>query len=111
MTTLESSKTPLEDLDRISPHQPPSRKMYRKGYEDFFEQMPIMFKLERFLQQKIKMSRELMQSLAREIIKDGWTSEIEVSENEFKRTIVGMEPPKVINVETPSVEGEILKEG
>lgn len=112
MTTLVASKEAEQDLLLISPsHIDPNRTTYREGYESFFESMPVMNQHDRFLEQKAGLSKAIMQSLAERIVQDGWLAEKAQSHGNFSRTIVGMEAPAVRDIETPSVEGKLIKEG
>lgn len=109
---LVASMTPIEDLELIAaPGQPESKRRYREGYENFFNEMPVLALNDKLMVPKEHLSKEIMQTLAQQIRHDDWLKTNYPGDGAFARTIIALEHPEVITVETPSVEGEFFREG
>lgn len=104
MNTLSASAHPRADIESVSyKGQDPKRRMYREGYERYFNEMPVLTNDDPMLSHKSLLSRVVMQELAHKIKPASWLYVNTPGPNEFARTIVGME--------SPSMQGDKLKEG
>lgn len=104
MNTLVASTHARADIETISYEgQDPNRRMYREGYERYFNEMPIITNDELLPWHKTVMSRGVMQSLANKLKPASWLYVNTPGPNEFFRTIVGME--------SPTMQGDERKEG
>lgn len=93
--TLIASRYPQNDISLISdPKQDPNRRVYRSGYELFFEQMPKI-NPEDAIELLTEKSRQTMVNIANQIVEDGWLRERKQAPGEFARTIVGIESPQL----------------
>jgi hypothetical protein len=95
-TFLRATSTPLEDIEKISyPGQAPEMKQYRMGYDYFLNEMPHLHAHDRFLNEKLNLSRSIIKNLAYELTEkgDGWIYENNPGENGFSRTIIALEKP------------------
>lgn len=96
MEHLTASSNAVSDIEKISyPGQPQSRRNYKSGYEDYFNQMPIIYPEDLFLHEKMLLSRSIMQRLGSVLSRSSWIAEHPMSKGEFERTIIAMEPPSV----------------
>ena len=95
--TVTASQTPVKDIERISyPGQPKLMKLYKSGYESFFNRMPIINPIDKYFRQKLKSAKQVMQQLAERLTTASWiTAENVPGDNEFVRTILGIEPPSI----------------
>lgn len=102
---LKSSNNPLDDIERVSyAGQPIERKMYKQGYESFFENLPVLRDGDPLLSQKVSISKIIMQFMGKALQNDPWTKSLQPLEGGFNRTILGIESPTV-------KEDGTLKEG
>lgn len=95
---LEASNNPTAAIRKLSYEgQPDSLKFYRSGYEGYFNEIPVLGADDEFLQQKVELTKTIMNSLGRELFHliDGGVS---VSDGHFERTILAIEEPKRIDV-------------
>lgn len=93
---LKSSLNPLDDIESIAyPGQPFDRRMYKSGYEDYFESFPELNPSDKLLDTKIEYSKAVMQLIATAINKDHWRHALQPLPGGFNRTIIGMESPIV----------------
>jgi hypothetical protein len=92
---LVSSTQPLVDLDRVAyPGQDPMRRMYRSGYEQFFNSLPVMDAADPLLPIMQNQSESIMMQLAEKLLADGWATNEQIPEpNGFNRTILAMQSP------------------
>jgi len=96
-THLNASTTPVEDIAKIAYiGQPEHMKMYRAGYEQYFESLPVLTDGDEYLQEKINVTQQVMQHLSEQLQKDDWTLENEPAKGEFDRTIIAMEAPSPV---------------
>lgn len=96
MDFLEASTTPKDDIEKIAySGQDPLRKMYRSGYELYMDIMPVLRDNDPQLDEKIKLSKDVMHGLAEELHDSSWVREMEPEKNGFNRTILAIAPPKV----------------
>lgn len=90
---MHASKNPKKDIDKISyPGQPNVMKMYRKGFEQFMDAMPVIEE-NHSLKFSIDVTKTIMKHLSKAIFKDKFLLRVKVQDNKFKRTIVGLETP------------------
>lgn len=92
---LKATDNHLEDLNKISyKGQDPMRRMYRHGYEAFMNAMPVLDPRDEFLAQKVKMTDDIMKTLASYLRVANWVKEDEPAPKGFNRTILALEEPK-----------------
>lgn len=92
----QNSEQPKDDIEKISyPGQPAKMKMYRSGYEIYMDIMPVLEEGDPFLDEKIQLAKNVAQSLATELKESSWIYEDLPKEDDFNRTIIGIEPPLV----------------
>lgn len=108
MKNLKASETPVSDLLKIAYEgQDPKMRQYRSGYEEYFNNLPILNSDDELLDQKIGMTSSVIHSLAKRLQKAGWVKQSPPGEKEFDRTIIGMESPEVNYIgRKPIVEKE-----
>ena len=106
--TLVSSSTPEEDIMMVAYEgQDYTRRMYKGGYENFFDEMPVLRSDDPLLDEKVQMSHHIMQRLAGKLRIAPWVREMQPGENGFNRTILALEKPVPVKL-----NGEdIYKEG
>lgn len=92
---LEASKNPIGDIDLIAPTgQKPTMRIYQPGYEDYFNQLPVLKDDDPFLQQKVNFTKMMMQKMAADLETADWVTGTNVpGTNEFTRTILALETP------------------
>lgn len=102
---LTASNNPLDDIERVSYEgQPIERRMYKQGYEQFFENLPVLKDGDPLLAEKISVSKTIMTFLAKALRQDLWAPTLRPLEGGFNRTILGMESPSI-------KDDGIIKEG
>lgn len=109
-----ASKHPISDLERVAyPGQPMVNRMYKTGYEEFFNMLPIIEPNDPLLDQKKEESKSVMQHLGEELKAAPWVhaNVPPAGEYGFNRTILGMEAPQTVMVGQPGAAGVALKEG
>lgn len=96
----KASSTPRADIQSLSyPGQDPNLRLYKYGYEDYFESLPILRDDDEFLTSNIEHSKRVMQVLAMRLQREPWLkTENMPAKGEFVRTILALETPKVENV-------------
>lgn len=93
---LKASKNPLDDILTVAyAGQSPDKRMYKEGYENFFEMMPVLTDNDQNLGLKITTSKLAMQALAKGLETDPWINTLQPLPKHFNRTILAMEPPTV----------------
>ena len=92
---MKASTHPLQDIEKIAYEgQDPKRKLYRAGYESYFERMPTLNEEDPKLQEKVKKSNLNMERLGLKLIGENWVNfEDMPGPMEFIRTIIGLEAP------------------
>lgn len=94
MKHLTASTTPKEDIAKISyVGQDPKMKMYRSGYENYFNEMPVITNEDPLLSSKAMYSKGIMQALGEKLKTINWLTINQPSVRQFWRTIVAMESP------------------
>lgn len=89
-----ASITPEEDIAKISyAGQPEHMRMYKSGFEMFFNQLPVIHSGEEYLDAKIRMTQSVMENISEGLRLRIWPF-ITPPANQFHRTIIGMESPK-----------------
>lgn len=94
---LKASSTPIADIERVAyKGQPDKMRLYHSGFERFMDEMPVLNTDDEFLDEKVKVSREIMQKMAHEVGLDRWVQRLPIMENDdFQRTILAIESPSV----------------
>jgi len=93
---LKASNNPLDDINAIAYEgQNPEMRMYKQGYEDFFEMMPILVDEDPQLRLKLKGSKLIMKGMAEAIRNDEWTASLAPFPGRFNRNILALEPPAI----------------
>jgi hypothetical protein len=93
---LIASNNPLDDIERVSYQgQPIERRMYKQGYEQFFENLPVLNDSDPLLSEKVAVSKTVMNFMAKALRQDSWTPTLKPLAGGFNRTILGMESPKI----------------
>lgn len=103
MRTLKASKTPVDDINKIAyPGQAPKMRQYRSGYEDMFNQMPILDPDDPDTDAKVELTNHIMQEIGHKLVDDEWVEwELVPSPGEFNRTILALVPP----IKLPHIDG------
>ena len=98
---LVASKTPEKDVELVSyVGQDPRKKMYKSGYEIYFEEMPVLVEDDPLFEQKAYLSKVVMQQLGKRLVqKADWLKTNVPGVGEFFRNIVAMEPPVLLDDE------------
>lgn len=103
-TFYQASKNPVDDISEVAYNgQSPDMRMYKSGYERYFEALPKLSKSDWLFGQKLHFSNSVMAQLADELIADPWISSLQPLPFRFNRTILAIEPSYW--------HGEIKKEG
>lgn len=96
MKHLKASQTPVSDILKIAYEgQDPNRRKYRSGYEEFFNNLPVLDSSDELLEQKVKLTADIIHELALRLQKAPWVKQSPLGEKEFDRTIIGLESPDV----------------
>lgn len=91
---LEASKNPIEAIDKLAwKGQPPHLRMYRAGYEEYLNEMPVLVPGSPFLEEKLETSKKLMQLLGEKLKTEPWVHESMPVANSFDRTIIAITEP------------------
>lgn len=100
-----ASENPIMDIDRVSyAGQDPNKRLYKEGYEMYFNQMPVLIETNQFLDEDIQHTKEVMKKLDNKLQREEWIHvDHAPGKGEFTRHIIAIETPKM-------VQGE-LKEG
>lgn len=109
---LQASRFPDNDLAQITyAGQDPRLRLYRKGYETFMNQMPVLSDNDPMLSAKLELTKKVMSRLADQLIEDGWVVEdasTRPEPNGFTRTIIALEPPLVTEAGTLQEGAELV---
>lgn len=93
---LKATPTPIEDINQIAYEgQLPEYRMYKQGYEDFFNLLPVLSDNDPQLQLKLQHVGITMQALAKTLAADPWTNTQQSLDGGFNRTILALEEPTV----------------
>lgn len=113
---LEASTNPEIDLTAVSyKGQKPELRMYKHGYEEFMNQMPILNHEDPFLDEKVGLTGSIMQKLSQFLQKTKWLYEGMVPpKGGVNRTVLAIQPPETtlhdggfgVMDETPSITKE-----
>lgn len=97
MKTLKATTTPMKDIALVSYDGQDERlKQYRRGYEDYFNEMIIIENDDLMERVKVDYNRGTMQILSDKLRANAsWLIEDGPGPGEFFRTIIGMESPTV----------------
>lgn len=94
---LKASNNPLDDLNAVAYEgQPIENRMYKSGYEEYFESLPVLNDNDMRLQLKVDYSKVLMNQLADRLKNDPWTASLKPLDGGFNRTILAMEKPETV---------------
>jgi len=109
MKTLVSSNTPEEDILKIMyDGQPYERRMYKHGYENFFDEMPHLRNDDPLLLEKVELTKSIMTKLAGKLRIAPWVAkDMPPGKNGFNRTILALEAPVLLKNE----DKPLYKEG
>lgn len=87
--TLVASRNPKEDIKKIAYEgQPAHMRMYKPGYEEYFETLPAQIEEA----SDLFFTQEVMQDLSDRLKEDGWLTK-DMPES-FDRTIIALESPE-----------------
>lgn len=91
MQNLQASKTPLEAIEAVSyPGQEAHMKMYRSGYEKYFNEMPVL--VSPFLEDRVKYAGFIAGNLGKVLRLAPWVSQDNFPGRfGFNRTILAIE--------------------
>lgn len=93
---LVASQNPIEDIAMITPlGQALQMRMYRPGYENFMNAIPVLNVEDELFQQKVDYARNVMHVLARGLMKEKWVKDDMPEAGGFSRTILALESPTV----------------
>ncbi len=91
---FRASTDPLYDIARITYEgQDPNNRLYHSGYEDFFEQIPVMSPWDDFLDEKIALAKSVMKHLGKILSTAPWVAKTDPGPLGFKRNILALEEP------------------
>jgi hypothetical protein len=97
MKLLKASNNPLDDINAVAYEgQPLENRMYKSGYEDYFEMLPVLTDTDNLLPVKVQETHGIMNALANELKRDQWTASLRPLDGKFNRTILAMEKPQAI---------------
>jgi hypothetical protein len=94
---LRASKEPLRHLELLKyPGQPANKRLYKPGYEAFFNAIPVLEPGETgpIADAKFNETKNVVMQLAAVLEGEEWVSKELVPDGEFHRHIVGMEAPE-----------------
>lgn len=90
MDKLKASTTPVEDIKELSyTGQPAHMRMYKSGYEKFFNLMPKLDPYSNTLQRDVKTSQYIMTTLGGILENADWVA-VQPKEGEFNRSIIAI---------------------
>jgi len=92
-----ASKNPEAAIEKIAyPGQPANMRRYRKGFENYFNSMPVIDKYDDNIAEDLFVTREVLGHLSEKLQKEQW--EIP-QDGAFIRTIIALEEPEQISDE------------
>lgn len=96
MKLMKASRRPLELLEELaSPTQPPTSRMYRSGFENYLEQMPLIDCRNPNPEREVEVTRKIMSDLALALEKRLPELNLpNIPDGKFGRVILGLEDPK-----------------
>lgn len=93
---LKASANPLDDINAVAyTGQDPQRRLYKSGYEDYFELLPVLADGDKFLDLKYAQTDAIMSNLAMRLRDDQWTATLKPLDGGFNRTILAIEEPRI----------------
>lgn len=93
-TTLKASANPLDDINAIAyDGQPLENRLYKQGFEGYFEMMPTLSDEDPYLDVKIDNSVSVLNALALQLKAQPWTKTLQPLPGKFNRTILAIEEP------------------
>jgi len=91
-----------------NPDQDPAMRLYRRGYEGYFNRIPVLDPDDPLLDINVSLTVGVMDALRERIASDGWAVGRKLGPENFARTILGLESPR-LNETGQLVEGtEVL---
>lgn len=91
---LKASSTPVQDIESIAyTGQPNHMKMYKTGYEEYMNSLPILNIEDNFFQDKVEMSTNVMKQLASNLREASWINDNYPENHGFDRTLLAIESP------------------
>src|SRR5882724_4690044 len=98
MKNLQASEWAVQDIARISYEgQPEHMKMYMPGYEQYFNQLPVLAADDELLEEKVQFTKSTMQHLRNKLLENGNYIQPVPDKKEFNRSILALEAPNVGN--------------
>lgn len=93
---LKPSNNPLDDINRMAYEgQPIKMRMYKEGFEQYLEAMPILEDDDEMLLQKTHQTTSVMNLLAADLSNSKWAKSMRPIPGDFNRTILALEAPMV----------------
>lgn len=103
---LRASRNPVNDIDMVSYEgQLPGLRMYKSGYEKFFEALPELQDDDPFLDVKLTSTKTVMHLLATNLQIDPWLPKLQPLTGGFNRTILALESP-IVQIDGTIKEGK-----
>src|SRR5688572_4759372 len=91
---LKASANPLDAINAVTyDGQPLENRLYKQGYEDYFELLPDLADEDPYLDIKLGQSKAVLSALARDLSVTGWTKSLQPLPGKFNRTILAIEEP------------------
>lgn len=91
---LKSSPNPLDDINAIAyDGQPLENRLYKQGFEEYFNLLPELKDEDPFLDIKLGHSKAILGALADELKGNAWTKSMQPLPGKFNRTILAIEEP------------------
>lgn len=105
---LQASEAPVQVISGLAyPGQPQNFRLYRKGYESFFNLMPVLESGDEMLKDKMKITELVLENMVKSVKQDGWTLEDQPGEKQFKRTIIAISNPIDQNMHSGRVSAKL----
>lgn len=102
MNTLKASNRARQHLEALSyPGQDPNLRMYRSGYEQYMDQMPVLNQSDSNFRHNLCLARHTMRRIAADLKVNPWWKGLNAVPGSFKRTVLAMEAPSI------TVNGEL----
>lgn len=93
---LKPSNNPVDDINRMAYEgQPVKLRMYKEGFEQYLEAMPVLESEDEMLPQKTQQTTMVMKLLASDLATSQWAKSMRPLPGDFNRTILAVEAPVV----------------
>lgn len=91
---LKASTNPLDAINAVTyDGQPLENRLYKQGFEDYFELLPDLTDEDPYLDIKLGQSKAVLGALARDLATQQWTKSLQPLPGKFNRTILAIEQP------------------